>query len=61
MFEHLRQNNTDYFRHFVTAVIFSVLSIVAGVIFLIHAFLPFVLTTTGSDLIRKIHSRFPNK
>lgn len=56
--QHLRENNVGYFQHLIHAVILGVMSITAGVVFLIHAVFPFVFTQTGSNLIRKIQARF---
>jgi hypothetical protein len=60
MFKHLRKNNVGYFQHFVHAVILGLLSVTAGIVFLIHAVFPFLFTHTGSNLIRKMQSRFFN-
>jgi hypothetical protein len=38
--------------------VLAVMSMTAGIVFLIHAVFPFVFTQTGSNLIRKIQSRF---
>ncbi len=55
---HLKENNVGYFKHLWHAVVLGVLSITAGLIFLLHAVFPFVLTHNGSDLIKKISARF---
>ncbi len=56
--QHLRENNVGYFKHLIHAVVLSAMAVTAGIIFLIHAILPFVFTQTGSNLIRKIQARF---
>jgi hypothetical protein len=56
--QHLKENNVGYFKHLIRAVILSAMAFTAGIIFLFHAILPFVFTQTGSNLIKKIQSRF---
>jgi hypothetical protein len=55
--QHLNENNVRYFKHLSHAVVLAVMSMTAGIVFLIHAVFPFVFTQTGSNLIRKIQSR----
>jgi len=58
MFDHLKENNVGYWQHLCHSAVLGMLSIMAGVIFLIHAVFPFLFTYTGSGLIKKIQKRF---
>jgi tetrahydromethanopterin S-methyltransferase subunit B len=55
---HLVDANVGYLTHLKHALILGLMSILAGIIFLIHAVFPFLFLTTGSDLVRKIQARF---
>ena len=58
MFDHLKENNVGYWQHLSHSAVLGMLSIMAGVIFLIHAVFPFLFPYTGSGLIKKIQKRF---
>jgi len=46
-----------YGEHFLAATGFGVRMLLGAVACLIHAVLPFMFVTTGSDMIRKLHDR----
>ncbi len=56
--DHLKKLNTSYWNHFRYALYFSLLSILAGVVGLIHTVLPFLFPFTPIKIIDKIRSEF---
>ena len=55
--EHLREAGETYPEHFVRAGGFGIAMLVGGLACLVHALFPFLLVTTGSRCIRRLHSR----
>ena len=55
--EHPRDVGETYGEHFGVAMGFSVAMIAGGLACAVHALLPFLFTTTGSQTIRRLHDR----
>ena len=55
--EHPHQIGETYAEHFATATGFGTAMLVGGLACLVHAVLPFLCTTTGSQTIRRLHNR----
>ncbi|WP_420797643.1 DUF6356 family protein [Candidatus Sororendozoicomonas aggregata] len=54
--QHLVSVNENYSQHFKHALRFSVTLLLASLVCLIHAILPFLFEKTGSKLIKKLHN-----
>ena len=54
---HPQDVGETYGEHFGVAMSFSVAMIAGGLACAIHAVLPFLFTTTGSQTIRRLHNR----
>jgi hypothetical protein len=54
---HLKGMKENYFAHLFEALLIVFSLIKAAVVCLIHAFIPFVFTSTASSIIRKILQR----
>lgn len=52
---HLKEHNTNYFDHFKKAINIGTRMIVSGFCCCVHAFIPYVFTTTASTTIKKIN------
>ncbi len=55
--EHPSNVGETYGEHFGVAMSFSVAMIAGGLACAVHALLPFLFTTTGSQTIRRLHDR----
>jgi hypothetical protein len=55
--EHPHAVGESYTEHFAVASGFGFAMIVGGLACLVHAVLPFLCTTTGSQTIRRLHDR----
>ena len=55
--KHLDLVKENYFKHFGEALLITGTFILAGLICLVHAFLPFTFQTTASTMIKKIINR----
>ena len=53
--EHPRDVGESYGEHFQVAMYFSGAMLRGGLACLVHAFLPFCCTTTGSQTIKRLH------
>lgn len=56
--EHLKAVNMSYFQHMAYALGYSIATLGTSAIFLIHAFIPDLFKTTGSDSISALHKHF---
>ncbi len=54
---HPKNVGETYGEHFGVAMGFGGAMILGGMACLVHAFLPFLCTTTGSQTIRRLHDR----
>ena len=54
---HPRNVGETYGEHFGVAMGFAVAMIIGGLACAVHAVLPFLFTTTGSQTIRRLHDR----
>jgi hypothetical protein len=52
---HLRETNENYFEHFTFVFGIGVWIVLAGLILIIHAIIPFILTKAASTSIKKIN------
>jgi hypothetical protein len=52
--EHLKENNMTYYQHFKFAVFHGLVCILAGFCLIIHAVLPCIFQTAGSDLVQSL-------
>jgi hypothetical protein len=52
--QHLEENNMTYYQHFKFAAFHGLVCILAGVCLVIHAFLPCIFQTAGSDLVQSL-------
>lgn len=59
--QHLRENNQDYLPHLFDAVSYAFYSFWAGIVFIIHAFMPFLLPHTGSSIIDSLNTKIAEK
>ena len=55
--DHPRDVGESYSEHFGVAMSLSVAMIAGGLACAVHAVLPFLFTTTGSQTIRRLHGR----
>ena len=55
---HLKEVNMSYFHHMAYALGYSIATLGISAIFLIHAFIPDLLKSTGSDGIAALHTHF---
>ena len=55
--QHPSDVGETYREHFGVAMSFSVAMIAGGLACAVHAVLPFLFTTTGSQTIRRLHDR----
>lgn len=58
---HLKTNSTTYLKHLIFAFKAGLLSIVAGLILILHGLFPFWLEYTGSNLIKFLSKLFENR
>ena len=58
---HLSERNLTYFQHMHRAMRFGFLLILGGISSMIHSIIPFILTTHGSDTVRKIFHEIENE
>ncbi len=55
--DHPRRVGETYGEHFGVAMSFSAAMIAGGLACAVHAVLPFLFTSTGSQTIRRLHDR----
>ncbi len=55
--DHPRTVGETYGEHFGVAMSFSIAMIAGGLACAVHAVLPFLFTSTGSQTIRRLHDR----
>ena len=55
--QHPRQVGESYLEHFGVAMSFAGPMILGGLACAVHAFLPFLCTSTGSGTVRRLHDR----
>ena len=55
--EHPKQVGETYGEHFAVATRFGGAMLLGGLACLVHAVLPFLCTSTGSQTIRRLHDR----
>tara|TARA_R110000824_G_scaffold8338_1_gene37681 strand:+ start:111 stop:317 length:207 start_codon:yes stop_codon:yes gene_type:complete len=53
-FGHLRENEFSYFQHCKRSLVISLYMTIGAITGVIHAFLPFVLWDTASEMTRKL-------
>ena len=56
MFDHLKEENLSYFEHFLRAIKISLLLFFASILCLTHSILPFLFTSSASNICKKIIS-----
>ena len=54
---HPRAVGESYGEHFAVAMSFSAMMVAGGLACAVHAVLPFLFTSTGSQTIRRLHDR----
>ena len=59
--EHPKKNGMTYVEHLCQALRYCGLSLLATVIFLIHAVFPFILETNGSDIVHGLDEEFEKR
>jgi len=52
--QHLKENNMSYYQHFKFAIFHGLVCILAGLCLVIHAVLPCIFQTAGSDLVQSL-------
>ena len=52
--DHLKKNNITYWDHLERALGFTALAAISVPMFFIHAIIPYVFATTGSDCLKLI-------
>ena len=52
-FNHLKEKNITYYQHFKQSLEFAKSSLLATIIFIIHAFYPDIFIETGSNILRE--------
>lgn len=55
---HPKSIGESYWQHFVFAIFVGLNMIVGGLIFIVHAFFPFVFLKTGSNFLLKMTGKF---
>lgn len=55
--DHLKSVDETYFQHMRHALSFTLTMLVTAVACFIHAFLPFLFKSSGSDTILRLHDR----
>lgn len=55
--KHLKLVNENYFKHMIEAWSVAFIFIAAGLVCLLHSFLPFLFKTTASTMVKNIISR----
>ena len=58
---HLQERNMTYFEHMFGAFYFSLLSLLASIVFFIHGLIPDIFTESGSSIIRILNDYFPHQ
>jgi hypothetical protein len=58
---HLKENNMSYIEHFIFALFYGLLCLLAGFYLVVHAILPCFFQTAGSDLVGKLDKRFKKR
>jgi len=61
MFNHLKEENQSYFKHFLTAINISLLLFLASTLCLVHSVAPFLFTNSASNICKKIISEKKKK
>lgn len=59
--EHPESVGESYFEHMGVALSFAGPLLMAGLAALVHAFLPFLCTTTASTTVKRLHARMMNR
>lgn len=55
--DHPQRNGQSYAQHLAQSMLYSLLSVIACVIFAIHAIFPFTFEETGGNIIRTIYQK----
>ncbi len=58
---HLDEVGESYGAHMVHASHFGLRMVAGGLACMVHAVLPFMFSTTGSDVIRKLHGKMTKR
>lgn len=61
MCDHLKQAKESYFQHMKVASALASLSLLAGLVLIVHAVLPCVFKTTGSTLFKTMQYIVDNR
>lgn len=59
--QHLQENNITYYQHLKFALFHGFVCLIAGICLTIHAFLPCVFQTAGSDLVQSLAMVFKKR
>ena len=59
--KHPGEVGESYGEHFATALGFGATMLWGGICVMIHAFLPFLFVTKGSEVMRKLHKRMTKR
>lgn len=54
--KHLNDNNITYEKHFVRSILLSSRTMICSIVFIIHAFFPFIFEKKGSEMIEKLYN-----
>jgi hypothetical protein len=55
---HLQENNMNYIEHLIFALFYGCSCLFAGLLLIVHSFLPCFFPTAGSDLVKHLNIRF---
>lgn len=58
---HLKENNMNYIEHFIFALYYGILCLLAGFYLIVHSILPCFFPTAGSSLVNKLSKKFKTK
>ena len=59
--EHLKENNMTYLQHLIFATGYGFTAMFAGLLLVIHAFLPCFFQNIGSELVSELSKKFKNR
>lgn len=58
--QHLQENNMSYTEHFIFAIFYGSICLLAGCCLIIHSILPCFFPTAGRNLVSKLSKIFNN-
>lgn len=56
--DHLKNNEMSYYKHFIFAVTHGLICLEAGLLLIVHGFLPCFFQSVGTLLVRELNKSF---